>query len=92
MPAETLRRWADSLAVRTRLHIAPVHVQSVGARFAFTCLVLLKLLLTHRLATIVIAHNLIILDESLDMLCSIIVQDQSFRHFPNYPVDLFKSQ
>ena len=68
MAAEALACRSNSFAVSTCLHIAPVGVQTIGALLPNVSLVLLKLSLTHHLATIVMTHDSLVLKVCLHML------------------------
>ena len=81
MTAEALTRRPNRLAIRSRLHVAPVSVQSVGALLPDTGLVLLELLLAHHLATVVVSHDLFILNVSLDVTGGITAHMDSLSHF-----------
>ena len=80
MAAEALASRADSLAVGTCLHVAPVYVESVRSLLSYTGLVCLKLCLRHHFTSIIGAYDGIILEIGLDVPCGILIHMQSFDH------------
>lgn len=61
MTAEALACRPNRLAIRTSLHVTPIHVQSVRSLGSNSCLVLLKLSLTHHFSAVIISNDLLVL-------------------------------
>ena len=68
MSTEALTCGSHGLAIHARLHVPPVHIQSVLTSFSHLVLVLFELFLRHHLSIISIANNLLILNIGLHML------------------------
>ena len=70
MAAKALTSRSNRFTIRTSLHVPPMDIQSVLSLLSDTSLIFLKLLLTHHLAAVVDANNLLVLDVGLDMFSS----------------------
>ena len=71
MATKALTRRSDSLTVSPSLHIAPICVQAVFARFSHFVFVGLKFGLAHHFSAIVVSNNILVLNIRLDVLLSV---------------------
>ena len=62
---------AYGLTVRSSLHIAPICVQTVFARFSHLIFVGLKFFFAHHFSAIVMSNNILVLNIRLDVLLSV---------------------
>ena len=78
--AETLARWSNRFTVLACLHIAPMYVQSVFSCLADFVLIGFKFRFRHHFAAICTAYDAVVFNISLDVLCCVVVNQQSFNH------------
>lgn len=91
VPAKALRGRADCAAVLTRLHVAPVHIEAILAGFSDLLLVGFKLSLRHHFASVVVTHNLLVLNVGLDVFLGFVGKDVLLNlvfHFQNANVQV----
>jgi hypothetical protein len=81
--AETLTRWSNRFTILACLHIAPMYVQSVFSCLADFVLIGFKFCFRHHFTAICTAHDAVVFNISLYMLCCVVVKQQSFNHQTN---------